>query len=121
MLKKMLDALKIRAVIVSGGFGRAVLPLAEKIDAHDRQSEYVDLLLHRDDGWYGYNTLWRAGLKALEASMGKGATGGSPLEQKSVLVLGNGGVAQSMAHAAAERKALVSVCGPNSTGSPSIR
>ena len=113
MLKKMLDALKIRAIIISGGFGRAMLPLAEKIDEHDRESEYVDLLLHRDDGWYGYNTLWRAGIKALESALGKGVPAASALEQKSVLVLGNGGVAQAMTHAVAQRKALVSICGPN--------
>jgi 3-dehydroquinate dehydratase/shikimate dehydrogenase len=57
--------------------------------------------------------LWRAGLRALEKVLGKPASGGSSLDQRSVIVLGNGGVAQSMTHAISQRKGLVSVCGPS--------
>jgi 3-dehydroquinate dehydratase/shikimate dehydrogenase len=112
-LKKMLDALKIKAILLSGGLGRAMIPLADKIDEHDKQGNYIDVLLKRDDGWQGYNTLWRAGVKALEASFGKASGGGSPLEQKSVIVLGNGSVAHAMTHGLVQRKSVVSVCGPD--------
>lgn len=112
-LPKMLDSLRIKALIVNGGFGKALLPLAEKIDAADRASGAVDLLLKRDDGWHGHNTLSRAAVRALETELAATATGGSPLEQRSLLVLGNGAVAQSMAAAIVRRKGLVSVCGPD--------
>lgn len=111
MLKKMLDVLKIKAILVSEGNGQRLMPLAEHIDKHDAQSEYIDLLLRRDDGWHGYNTLWRSGLRALEAAVG-GGDNKRHLERQNVLVLGNGGMAQSMVYGVTQRKGLVSICGP---------
>lgn len=110
-LKKMLEALKIRAILVKGGLGTALVPLADQIDKHDQDSQYLDLLIRKDDGWHGYNTLWRAALKTLETSLG-GDAGSRPLERRNVLVLGNGGIARSLAYAVGQRKGLVSVCGP---------
>jgi len=118
MLKKMLDVLKVKAILVSEGNGKRLLPLAEHIDKHDAQSEYIDLLLRLDDGWHGYNTLWRSGLKALENSLGGDAK--RPLERHNVLVLGNGGMAQSMVYGVAHRKGMVSICGPNDKESQQI-
>ena len=112
-LRKMLDALKVRAVIVGSGLGAKMLPLADEIDAVDRQTGYVDLLLRKsDDKWHGYNSLWRCGLKALEAQL---AQPGSeyPLERCNMLVLGTGGAAPALVYAGTHRKALVSICGPN--------
>lgn len=109
-LKKMLDVLKIRAIIARGAHGRPLLELADHVEEHDLRSRYVNLLLKREDGWHGYNTLWRSGLKTLEASLGGGKR---PLDRQNVLVLGNGGIAQSMVYAVTQRNGLVSVCGPN--------
>jgi 3-dehydroquinate dehydratase/shikimate dehydrogenase len=112
-LRKMLDALKVRAVIVSSGLGSNMLPLADDVDDVDRQSGYVDLLLKKsDDKWHGYNSLWRCGLKALESRYS--ADGGEfPLERCNMLVLGTGGAAPALLYAGTQRRALVSVCGPN--------
>lgn len=118
MLKKMLDVLKIKAILVSEGNGQRLMPLAEHIDKHDAQSEYIDLLLRRDDGWHGYNTLWRSGLRALETAVG-GDTKRN-LERQNVLVLGNGGMAQSMVYGVTQRKGLVSICGPKDKESQKI-
>ncbi|MCA9053315.1 MAG: type I 3-dehydroquinate dehydratase [Planctomycetaceae bacterium] len=112
-LKKMLEALKVKAILVKGALGRELVALADSIDKYDQQSGYVDLLLRKDDGWMGYNTLWRAALKTLESKFGGGESGGKPLERRNVLVLGNGGVARSLAYAVGQRKGLVSVCGPD--------
>ncbi len=112
-LKKMLDVLKIKAIIVGSGHGKQIIQLAEHVDKHDLQSQYVNLLLKRDDGWHGYNTLWRSGLKVLEASLGERGSESHPLDRQNVLVLGSGGIAQSMVYAVAQRKGLVSICGPD--------
>ncbi|WP_092052721.1 type I 3-dehydroquinate dehydratase [Planctomicrobium piriforme] len=109
-LKKMLDVLKIRAIIVQGAHGQSLLELAEHVDKHDRQSGYLNLLLKRDDGWHGYNTLWRSSLKAVEAEL---QPIGKTLATQNVMVIGNGGMAQSMVHAITQRQGLVSVCGPD--------
>ncbi|MCA9091736.1 MAG: type I 3-dehydroquinate dehydratase, partial [Planctomycetaceae bacterium] len=111
-LQKMLDVLKVRAIVASGGLGRRLVPLAEHVDQHDANSQYLNLLLKRDDGWHGYNTLWRSGLKTLESALGGGGDNKRPLERQNVLILGNGGMAESMAYAVGQRKGLVSICGP---------
>jgi len=115
MLKKMLDVLKVKTILASGAAGGQLLPLAEQIDEQDRKSSYADLLLKHDESWRGYNTLWRSGLKALEANLGSGGGGAGdrPLDRRNVLVLGNGAAAKSMAYAVQQRKGLVSVCGPD--------
>ncbi len=109
-LKKMLDILKIKAIFVQGPFGQKLLELADHIDPHDRQCQYLNLLLKREDGWHGYNTLWRAALKALETKV---AEQGSTLKRQSVLIVGNGGIADSVTHAVVQKQGLVSVSGPD--------
>lgn len=115
-LKKMLDILKIRAIIVGSKHGQDILELAEHVDQHDAESRYINLLLKRDKGWHGYNTLWRSGLKALEESL----DGQRSLEKLNVLIVGNGGIANSMVYAVTKRKGLVSICGPDDKESQQV-
>ena len=56
--------------------------------------------------------MWRDALKTLETKIG-GEAGAKPLGGRNVLVLGNGGIARSLAYAVGQRKGLVSVCGPD--------
>jgi 3-dehydroquinate dehydratase / shikimate dehydrogenase len=109
-LPKMLDALKIRAVLASGGYARHLTSMAQHIDAKDRESGSVDLLLHKADGWHGMSSVWKAGVQALGDAI---KNTGHGLGQRSVLVLGNGGTATAMAYGLTQFKGLVSVCGPN--------
>lgn len=109
-LKRMLDVLKIRAVIVGSKHGEALFELADQVEQHDANCRYINLLLKREDGWHGYNTLWRSGLKALEASLGEGSRS---LAKLNVMVVGNGGIANSMVYAVIQRKGMVSICGPD--------
>ena len=108
-LKKMLDILKIRAIIVGSRHGSALVRLADHIAQHDAESGYINLLLKRDNGWHGYNTLWRSGLKHLEEEL---AAKQKSLSKLNVLIVGNGGIATSMVYAVTHRKGLVSICGP---------
>jgi 3-dehydroquinate dehydratase/shikimate dehydrogenase len=109
-LSKMLDALKVRAILASGGYARHLAALAEHIDPRDKESGSVDLLLHKSDGWHGSNSLWKAGVNALGDAV---KNTGHGLGQRSILVLGNGGTATAMAYGLTQFKGLVSVCGPN--------
>jgi 3-dehydroquinate dehydratase / shikimate dehydrogenase len=112
-VRKMLDVLKIRAILVFGQTGVEILPLAEHVDKVDFQTQYLDLLLRRDDGWHGYNSIWRSAVQALEAGLGKTQAGQRPLEKHNVMVLGTGGVARAMVYALAERKGIVTISGPD--------
>jgi len=112
-IKKMLDVLKIKAILVFGQTGVEILPLAEQVDPIDQQTQYLDLLLKKDDGWHGYNSIWRSAVQALETTLGDSQPGGRPLDKQNVMVLGTGGVARAMVYAITRRKGLVSICGPN--------
>ena len=112
-VQKMLDVLKIKAILVFGQTGVEILPLAEHVDKVDFETQYLDLLLKQEDGWHGYNSLWRSAVTALEAGLGKSESGQRPLDKRNVLVLGTGGAARAMAHAIAKRKGLVSIAGPD--------
>ena len=112
-LEKMFGVLHVTGALVFGAVGKEILPMAKHIDKLDFQSQYVNLLLHRKDGWHGYNTLWRSGLKVLEAALGKTGSGQRPLSGKNVLVLGSGGVTQTMVFGVKHRDGIASVCGPN--------
>ncbi len=113
LLQRMFEKLHITGVLVFGDVGREIMPMAVHIDKQDFQSQYVDLLLNRKDGWHGYNTIWRSALTLLEAALGKTKSGQRPLDGRNVLILGSGGVTQAMAFAVTQRKGLVSVCGPD--------
>ncbi len=110
-LKKMLEALKVRGVVASGGLGRRIVPLAEQIDDLDRDSNYVDLLIDKSDGWHGYNSLWRTAVQALEQALRKNESNERPLERQNIMVLGTGGLARAMVHGLARRKGMVSIAG----------
>ncbi len=112
-LQKMLDKLKIKAILVFGSIGQEILPLAQHIDKLDFQSQYIDLLLHKSDGWHGYNTIWRSALNSLEKVLGRSGSGQCPLDKLNVLVLGTGGVAQTMVYGITQRQGLVSIAGPD--------
>jgi 3-dehydroquinate dehydratase/shikimate dehydrogenase len=109
-LSKMLDALKIRAILASGGYAKHLASLADHMDPRDKECGSVDLLLHKSDGWYGSNSIWKAGVQVLGDAV---KNTGHGLGQRSILVLGNGGTASAMAYGLAQFKGLVSVCGPN--------
>ena len=110
-LKKMLDALKVRGMVVSGGLGRRIVPLAEQIDERDRDSQYLDLLIKKSDAWHGYNTLWRTAIASLESALGTPQSGERPLERKNVMVLGTGGMTRAMVYGLLRRKGMVSIAG----------
>ncbi|WP_437187708.1 type I 3-dehydroquinate dehydratase [Planctomicrobium sp. SH668] len=107
-VKKMIDVLNVKAVLLHEDLDETLLGLAEHVGAVDSKIGYLNLFLKRDNGWHGYNTLWRAGLKSIEADL---ASRGKTLSSQSVLVIGNGGIARSMVQAMSERSGIVSVCG----------
>jgi 3-dehydroquinate dehydratase/shikimate dehydrogenase len=112
LLPKMLDVLKIQAVLVFGRHAQELWPLVTQADEKDRLTQSLDLLVRQGNGWSAYNTLWRCALRALELKLGKTDTASRPLERKNVMVLGTGGTARAIVLGIAQRKGLVSICGP---------
>jgi 3-dehydroquinate dehydratase / shikimate dehydrogenase len=109
-LGKMLDILKIPAVIATPKYGRTLLSLVQTMDDVTRQAQYADLLLKQPDGWQGFNLIGRVALKALEAKLGKQSPDDHPLDRRNAMILGSGGLAQALAVGIHKRNGLVSLC-----------
>ena len=112
-LRERLERLKISALVIAPDFARAAAENADKLEGSAEPSGYADLMLHQQEGWVGCHTLWRHAVKALEARVGAKDGNDSPLDRRSVLVIGSGGLAQSVAYGIQRHKAIVSITGPN--------
>src|SRR5690606_8288928 len=113
-LPKMLEVLKIRALLTSRSLGEHVLPMAQKLEEPAQAGQYADLLLHQKDGWNAYNSIWRSAIRVLESKYAQWQPGDEPdrpLKGLSFLVVGHSGLAQSMVAALARRGGVVSVTG----------
>lgn len=109
-LPKMLDVLKVPAVIATAPCGRALASLAHTQDEISQQARFADVLIKQAEGWQAYNLVWKMALKALEHKLGKQSAEDRPLERRNVMILGGGGLAHALALGVKKRSGLVSVC-----------
>lgn len=109
-LAKMLDILKVPAMLVMPAYGQALLKLAQQMDEGTRQAQYADLFLKQPEGWQAYNLMGRIALKSLETKLGKKSAEDRPLERRNVMILGAGGLAQALSLGVQKRAGLVSLC-----------
>ncbi len=106
---KMLDILKIPAIIATPSMGRRIMELAGKGDELSMASKMADVIIKQADGWHAHNLIWKAALRALEAKIGKKTPEDRPLDRKNAIILGSGGLAISLAHGIKKRNGLVSI------------
>lgn len=109
-LPKMLEILKIPAVIATGETGRKLAGLAVQRDEVATQANFTDLLVKQADGWHGHNLIWKTALRALEERLGKTTSGERPLDRRNAIIVGGGGLAHSIALGIQKRSGMVSVC-----------
>ena len=114
-LEKMLDILKIQALVTDEDLGGRIHPMVQHVDKVDLQSGFLSLVVKQPDGWHGYNAIWRKSLQELEQRIGAGNKSGptsrveKPLKTKSVMVLGTGKYAETMVMGITGRSGIVSI------------
>ena len=108
-LPKMLDVLKIPAVIATPSVGRRLMGLAAKGDEVSTQSQMCDVVIKQADGWQAHNLIWKPALRALESAIGRKTPEDRPLDRKNAMIIGSGGLAISLAHGVKKRNGLVSI------------
>ena len=108
-LPKMLDILKIPAVIATPSMGRRLMGIAAKGDEISTSAQQCDVIIKQADGWQAHNLIWKPALRALEAAIGRKTPDDRPLDRKNAIILGSGGLAISLAHGVKKRNGLVSV------------
>lgn len=109
-LPKMLDILKIPAVIATPAHGRRIIGLATKGDEVSTQAQLADVIIKQADGWQAHNLVWKPALRALETAIGRKTPEERPLDRKNAMIIGSGGLAISLAHGVKKRHGLVSIC-----------
>ncbi|HBN78287.1 MAG TPA: type I 3-dehydroquinate dehydratase [Planctomycetaceae bacterium] len=112
-LGKMFDILKIKVLIANSKLGMRIQSFAEVTDEADAATGFLDLLLKRADGWHGYNSLRRSTLKNLEPKLKEAFPNESMLNRRTVLVIGNGGLAKTAVSIFQNKQAIVSLTGPD--------
>ncbi len=105
-IDKMLSTLKIRGMIVGADEAEAAYPLIEHYHRGVEEAKYADLLLKREDGWHGHNTVRKAMLSAIKA-MGK------DVSRRRVLVVGGNATAKSVLSLLNQAEAAISIATPD--------
>lgn len=108
-LAKMLDILKIPAIIATPAAGHRIMGLAAKGDDIATQAQLADVIIKQPDGWQAHNLIWKPAIRALEGAIGRKSPEDRPLDRKNAMILGSGGLAISLAHAVKKRHGLVSI------------
>jgi 3-dehydroquinate dehydratase/shikimate dehydrogenase len=103
IFKKVMDATKLAAVVVDEAHRLAILDIAQEIEPLARDATSADLLLSKDHKWHAYNTLSRAAIAGLEATVRAKSPSDKPLNGRMVLIVGTNATAETMAFAIKKR------------------
>jgi 3-dehydroquinate dehydratase / shikimate dehydrogenase len=111
--REMLEKLKLSALVVHPESGVKALGVAEHQDKGARQGQCADLVFRQKQGWTAYNLFWRNTAEALAEVLPESARGAKGLEKRNVLLVGAGGLAQSVALGVREFGGELSVAAPD--------
>jgi 3-dehydroquinate dehydratase/shikimate dehydrogenase len=110
LFRKVMEAVHLAAVVVDEPNRHALLDIPGELDPAARQTEAVDLLVHQEHKWHGYNLTCRGAVAALEATLRQSsypvanAPGSEkPLEGRTVMIVGVNAAARSLAYGIKKR------------------
>ncbi len=105
---KDFDRIPVRGYSVTIPHKEAVVALSSRQEEAVAQTQAANTLVRADDGLHAYNTDFAGVLETLRAHL-TGEVGVSPLHDKTILILGAGGVARAVSHAVRRDGALVTI------------
>jgi 3-dehydroquinate dehydratase/shikimate dehydrogenase len=107
--EKLMGALQVESVILDVEHRSKILEVVTKLEESAKQCRQADLLLKQEDGWHGYNTVWRSAVRALEDRLRAKTGEEKPLEGRTVLIGGADATARAVAYGIMQRGALIIV------------
>lgn len=111
VFRKVMDAVKLSGLVVDEEHRRSILEVAAHIEPAAELPQAADLLVHEGEKWCAYNTLSRAAITALEATLRSRSLANRPLEGRQVMIVGTNAMARSLAHAIRQRGGAVIFAG----------
>lgn len=115
-LPPLLEKLQLSVVVVTPGMGEYLFDMVEHPEPASAAGHQVDLLLHKKEGWHGYNVIWRSVLKVVERTLRRYSPEPLSLGNTNNLVLGSGRLARTLLYGLKQLKASAIVTSPSSTG-----
>jgi 3-dehydroquinate dehydratase/shikimate dehydrogenase len=88
----------LAAVIVDPQHRGPILEVSGEAEDAAKESESADVIVHKDDKWFAYNTVWRSALAALENAMRSKQSSDKPLEGRIVMIVGPNALARTIAY-----------------------
>jgi 3-dehydroquinate dehydratase/shikimate dehydrogenase len=107
---KSFDRLPVRGYSVTIPHKEMAATLAQRLDESVGRIQAANTLIREEDGWTAYNTDARAALESLRANLPPDPHSGAvTLQDRTVLLLGAGGVARAVAHALHRAGAVLTI------------
>jgi 3-dehydroquinate dehydratase/shikimate dehydrogenase len=103
--RKIIDAVKLAGVVVDSDNLTTLVEVPAFTEAAAQRVGGLDMLLRKDDGWHGFNTLIRAAIGALEQLLHVRYPTETPLAGRPVAVIGVNALARMVARGILQRGA----------------
>lgn len=110
----MMESLRVSAVILNEAYWGNIFSELSGSEEAAKLSRHADIVIKQKEGWYGYSSLWRAAVYALEQTLPPRNDGSSPLKGRTVLLAGATSAARALAYGIQKRGGLLMVTGPDS-------
>jgi shikimate 5-dehydrogenase len=107
VFRKLMAAPWLAGVAIDASHRGALCELASELESSAEASQAIDLLLHKDQTWHGCDTLGRAAVTALEATLQAQGASDKPLQGRMVLIVGLSATGRSLAHAVKHRGGIL--------------
>lgn len=107
LFKKVADAVRLEGILVDEQRREALRPLCAEVEETVRAADAVDLVVTRGEKWKGVSVLARAVSRAIERAMAARDPAAEPLAGRTLIVVGAGPSARSVAQALLQKKAIV--------------
>ena len=97
VFQKVIDAARLASVVVDPQHRGPILEIATEPEEAAKEAQAADTIVHTNEKWHGYNTLWRAAIAALEAAIQSKSQSDKPLQGRIVMIAGPNSIASTVA------------------------
>jgi 3-dehydroquinate dehydratase/shikimate dehydrogenase len=111
LFRKVMDAVKLSAVIVGEKDRRKLFPLAEQMDSYAKATRAVELLVRRKGTWHGFNHSYKGAVEALATTLRARTGQDKPLKGRIAALVGVNWLAQAIGARLVELGAGVIIIG----------
>jgi 3-dehydroquinate dehydratase/shikimate dehydrogenase len=98
LFRKILEAVKVTAVILDEGHSAMLADLATERDNSAQRAGNVDALAQQQGAWHGHYLLERAATAALEHVLNERQPSDTPVNGRTVMLIGVNGLARAMTY-----------------------